>query len=205
MSQGIFFTLEGLEGVGKTTHLHFIADYFRKKGRDFIETREPGGTPLAEAIRDLTLDPDCEAPTSDTELLLMFASRAQHLHQVVYPALEAGKDVLCSRFTHSTFAYQGGGRQLSSERIQGLADWVHPNFGPDLTILLDLEPSIGLERAVARGKLDRIEKEKLAFFNRVRASYLEMAKNTPTMYVVNADQSIEAVQADIHQVLDQYM
>lgn len=202
MRNGKFITLEGGEGVGKTTSLHFIEDYLKAKGLDLIVTREPGGTPYAEKIRDVLLQPSSEKVAEDTELLLMFASRAQHLAELIKPAIAQGKWVLCSRFTDSTYAYQGGGRGISFERIKVLEDWVHGDFQPDLTLYFDLPVEIGMARAKARGELDRIEQEDLVFFERVRQAYLKRAKASSRYKIIDASQSIENVQTQIKRVLD---
>ena len=195
---GKFITLEGGEGVGKTTNLQFICDYLRNQGIDVLVTREPGGTPLAEKIRDVLLDPRTTEPVAeDTELLLMFASRAQHIAEKIKPALATGQWVVCSRFTDSSFAYQGGGRGVSLKRIQTLADWVHGDLQPDLTLILDLPVEIGLQRARERAELDRIEQEKKAFFERVRQAYLERAQTADRYHVIDANQPLKAVQTQV--------
>jgi dTMP kinase len=209
VSRGRFITLEGVEGVGKTTHTAFIAQFLSDRGIPFIETREPGGTPLAERIRDLVLQPEdeaeCEKPCDDAELLLVFAARAQHVYRVIRPALEAGIWVLCSRFTDSTYAYQGGGRGIPLGRIQRLADFVHADTQPDLTLLFDLEVSIGLARAKKRGTLDRIEREQQAFFERVRNTYLTLAQQQPRFKLINASQDLAGVQRQVEAVLKAYL
>ena len=204
---GRFITLEGVEGVGKTTHTAFIAKFLSNRGIPFIQTREPGGTPLAESIRDLVLDPESlvEKPCSDTELLLVFAARAQHLDQVIRPALSAGTWVICSRFTDSTYAYQGGGRGTPLEKIKILADFVHADITPDLTLLFDLDVSVGLSRAKNRGSLDRIEQEHQDFFERVRQTYLNLAHVEQRFKLVNAECSLEAVQQQLDFILNQWI
>ncbi|NCX94273.1 MAG: dTMP kinase [Gammaproteobacteria bacterium] len=199
--RGRFITLEGVEGVGKTSSLSCIEAVFKKFGIEYIVTREPGGTPLAEAIRDVVLAPEAEPVAVDTELLLMFASRAQHLAQLIRPALASGKWVLCSRFTDSTYAYQGGGRHVPTERIAVLEEWVHGDLQPDLTFVLDLPVEVGLARARARGNLDRIEQEKMSFFEEVRQAYLARARRADRYCVIDASQSIDAVQRDLTQHL----
>lgn len=200
--RGLFITVEGGEGVGKTTNLAFIADQLRCNGVAFVQTREPGGTPLAEQIRTLLLDTRSEPVAPMAELLLVFAARAQHLQQVVQPALEAGKWVLCDRFTDATYAYQGGGRQLNQGAIGELEQLVQGSFRPDLTLLLDLPVAAGLERAGARGELDRFEQEQLAFFERVRAVYLDRARRFPRQFrVIDASGPLSQVQANIEHVL----
>ncbi len=203
MKQGKFITLEGGEGVGKTTNLEFVYDYLSTKGIDVLVTREPGGTGFSEKIRDLLLDPTNKEPIAkDTELLLIFASRAQHIAEKIKPALAKGQWVVCSRFTDSSFAYQGGGRGIPFQCIQQLADWVHGGFQPDLTILLDLSVEIGMDRARKRSKFDRIEQEKATFFNRVRQAYLDRAKTSDRYYVIDGDQALSVVKQQIQAVLD---
>ena len=173
---GKFITVEGIEGVGKTTNIEFILQQLRGLGKDVVVTREPGGTPLGEAIRGLLLDPEYTGMSPDCELQLMFAARAEHLARVIKPAMEAGQWVLCDRFTDATWAYQGGGRGLDAGKIARLEDLVQGDFRPDLTLLLDVPVEIGLERAGKRGKLDRFEQETVDFFERVRQAYLDMAR-----------------------------
>ena len=206
MSRGKFITVEGSEGVGKTTNLNFIRQQLERAGRELVVTREPGGTELAEKIRGLLLDPGHKGMSSDCELLLMFAARAQHLQEVILPSLDQGKWVLCDRFTDATYAYQGGGRGLPPERIASLEDFVQGAFRPDLTLLLDIPVELGLARAGARGALDRFEQEELAFFERVRSAYLDQARREPGRYrVVDAGQPLEQVQQDIQAVLDELL
>lgn len=204
MTRGKFITIEGVEGVGKTTSIAFIEDYFKQAGRDILLTREPGGTPLGEKIRELLLDAGQTSMTDNTELLLMFAARAQHLEEKIIPALEAGRWVICDRFTDATYAYQGGGRGIDRTRIAKLEDWVQGGLRPDLTLLLDLPVSEGLKRAGRRSTPDRFEQEKQAFFERVRANYLDMAAESPQRYrIIDASGSIDAVQSRIKDVLDE--
>ena len=201
-NKGLFITVEGGEGVGKTTNLAFIADYLRASVIELVQTREPGGTPLAEQIRALLLQARDENVAPMAELLLMFAARAQHLERVVQPALDAGTWVLCDRFTDATYAYQGGGRQLDVGVIADLERLVQGNFRPDLTLLLDLPVAEGLARADARGELDRFEQEQLAFFERVRGVYLERARRFPEQFhVIDASGSLAQVQGSIGKVL----
>lgn len=193
-----FITLEGCEGVGKSTALSFIESYLASHHVDFILTREPGGTAVGEAIRDILLHRDDETILPETELLLMFAARLQHIEHVIKPALNAGKTVISDRFTDSSFAYQGGGRKIAEEKLQTLADWVQGTLQPDLTLLLDAPVSLGLSRISERGGLDRIEQEKAAFFERVRAVYLARAKQFSKRFVIiDATQSVDNVQAQI--------
>ncbi|TXR33233.1 dTMP kinase [Ectopseudomonas mendocina] len=199
---GLFITLEGPEGAGKSTNREYLAERLREQGIDVLLTREPGGTPLAERIRELLLDPSDESMAADTELLLVFAARAQHLQQVIRPALARGCVVLCDRFTDATYAYQGGGRGLSVERIAQLEQFVQGELRPDLTLIFDLPVEIGLARAAARGRLDRFEQEGRGFFEAVREAYLQRAAQAPQRYrVLDAGQSLAQVQADIDTLL----
>lgn len=199
---GLFITLEGPEGAGKSTNREYLAARLREQGVDVVMTREPGGTPLAERIRELLLAPSDEAMAADTELLLMFAARAQHLAEVIRPALARGAVVLCDRFTDATYAYQGGGRGLPVERIAVLEDFVQGALRPDLTLVFDLPVEVGLARAAARGRLDRFEQEGQAFFEAVRQAYLQRAAQAPQRYsLLDAGQSLEAVQRAIDALL----
>lgn len=199
---GLFITLEGPEGAGKSTNREYLAERLREQGVDVLLTREPGGTPLAERIRELLLDPSDEPMAADTELLLVFAARAQHLQQVIRPALAKGSVVLCDRFTDATYAYQGGGRGLSIERIAQLEQFVQAELRPDLTLIFDLPVEVGLARAAARGRLDRFEQEGRGFFEAVRQAYLQRAAQAPQRYrVLDAAQSLAQVQADIDALL----
>jgi dTMP kinase len=177
--KGLFITLEGGEGAGKSTQIDHLRRWFADQGRDVLVTRQPGGTPLAEEIRDLLLHRPDQPVHELTELLLMFAARAQFLAEQVRPALEEGMVVLCDRFTDSTYAYQGGGRGMPRESIDVLAELVHGDLEPDLTLLLDLPVSQGMARAADRSRADRIEQEDLAFFERVRQAFLEQAAREP--------------------------
>ena len=200
-----FITVEGTEGVGKTTNINFIKSWLRQNEIKFVATREPGGTPLAEEIRDLLLKPRDELVVSSAELLLMFAGRAQPLNKVILPALQADTWVLCDRFTDATYTYQGFGRQMSSELIVQLENIVQGDIRPDLTLLLDIPVEIGLERANDRGDPDRFEQEQQDFFNRVRAGYLSLANENSDRYVViDASQELQGVQTDIALALDTF-
>jgi dTMP kinase len=198
-AKGKFITLEGGEGVGKTTNVPFIKDYLLSQNIPVVVTREPGGTQLAEKIRDLLLHSDDEAVTSHAEILLMFAARAQHLNHVIKPALAQGQWVLCDRFTDATYAYQGGGRGMSLEAIQWLENFVQADLRPDLTLLLDVPVETGMARAKNRaGQLDRFESEQLEFFNRVRQVYLQQAQHYPErIKIIQADQVLADVQKAI--------
>ena len=203
MNRGKFITLEGGEGVAKTTNIAFIEDYLSKLELPHISTREPGGTLLGEQIRDLLLTEQTDRVSDLTELLMMFAARAQHLENVILPALAEGQWVICDRFTDATYAYQGGGRGLDTAPIQQLENLVQMNFRPDLTILLDAPVDIGMTRALQRNNPDRIESEQMPFFKRVRAAYLTLAKQFPErIKVINADQSLDEIQKQIAAYLD---
>ena len=199
---GLFITLEGPEGAGKSTNRDYLAERLRAQGIEVVLTREPGGTPLAERIRDVLLTPGDEPMNPDTELLLVFAARAQHLAEVIRPALARGAVVICDRFTDSTYAYQGGGRGLSMERITALETFVQGDLRPDLTLLFDLPVEVGMARASARGRLDRFELEGQAFFDAVRSAFLQRAKAEPTRYyLLDAAQPLSQVQQAIDALL----
>jgi len=198
-----FITIEGIEGVGKSTNIAFIAEWLRQRGVDVRLTREPGGTPMAEEIRELLLRKREEPVCEDAELLLMFAARAQHLRQCILPALRAGSWVISDRFTDATYAYQGGGRGLEMARIQQLESFVQAGFEPNLTIILDAPAAVGMGRVVRRGQTDRFEQEKQEFFERVRAVYLERTRQAPQRYlVIDASRDLEAVQAELSAALE---
>lgn len=200
----MFITLEGTEGVGKSSNLAFIQNWLINRGKQLVVTREPGGTPFAEEIRQLLLAPREEQVSDDSELLLMFAARAQHVAQKIRPALQNGFVVLSDRFVDASYAYQGGGRGISMQRLDELSQWTLQGFLPDLTFLLDMAPADALERAKKRGDLDRFEQEQQAFFERVRNVYLQRAKADPKrIAVINAAQTLEQVQQDIAHVLEQ--
>lgn len=206
MKKGLFITLEGGEGAGKSTQMAFVQQRLQEGlqlvGKSLQVSREPGGTELGEQIRELLLDHRQTAMDSDTELLLMFAARAQHLAQKIRPTLESGDWVLCDRFTDATYAYQGGGRGIDTQRIATLEDWVQGELRPDLTLLLDLPVDVGMARAGERGELDRFEREQLAFFERVRQTYRDRAAAEPGRYqIIDAAQSIEQVQVQIDAAL----
>ena len=203
---GLFITLEGPEGAGKSTNREYLAERLRERGIEVVLSREPGGTPLAERIRELLLAPSDEAMDSDTELLLVFAARAQHLAQVIRPALARDAVVLCDRFTDATYAYQGGGRGLGEARIAELERFVQGELRPDLTLVFDLPVEVGLSRAAARGRLDRFEQEERGFFEAVRRTYLQRAAAVPTRYrVLDAAQSLDAVQRAIDGLLPEIL
>lgn len=200
---GKFITLEGGEGVGKTTNVPFIKDYLLGKNIPVVVTREPGGTMMAEKIRDLLLHSNDEVVSSHAEILLMFAARAQHLKNVIKPALAQGTWVLCDRFTDATYAYQGGGRGMSLEIISWLENFVQEDLRPDLTLLLDVPIETGMARAKSRGgQFDRFESEQLHFFSQVRNAYLQQAQKYPgRIKVIMADQPLDIVQKEIIKTL----
>ncbi len=200
--RGLFITVEGGEGVGKSTNIAVVEDWLRGQGIGYQLTREPGGTPLAEQLRGLLLEQREESMAPMTELLLMFAARAQHIQQVIEPALATGHWVVCDRFTDATYAYQGGGRDLPRDWISSLESLVQGALRPDLTLLLDAPVEVGLSRAGQRGALDRFEQEQRAFFERVRACYLERAQEEPDRFkVVDTDRPLEAIAGEIREVL----
>jgi dTMP kinase len=201
-----FITLEGGEGAGKSTCLQFMRDYFTQRGLPLVMTREPGGTALAEEIRNLLLQKREEPVAPDAELLLIFAARAQHLAQVVRPALARGEWVLCDRFTDATYAYQGGGRGLPVSRIAELEALVQGGLRPGLTLLLDLPVEQGLARADARAERDRFESERQEFFERVRAVYRARAEAEPARFrVIDASRSLDEVKAATQGILDTWL
>ena len=199
---GQFITVEGGEGAGKTTQLAFMRGYLEQTGRRVVLTREPGGTPLGEEIRALLLGHRHDGMALTTETLLMFAARAEHLERVIRPALAAGHWVLCDRFTDATYAYQGGGRGLPPERIAILENWAQGALRPDLTLVFDVPVAVGLERAGRRSAADRFEREETAFFERIRAVYLDRARRNPDRYrIVDANRPVEAVRAEVQTLL----
>ncbi len=199
---GMFVTVEGSEGAGKTTNLSFMRTWLEAAGKTVLDTREPGGTLLGEELRALLLGHQHDGMAEDTELLLMFAARAEHLNKVIRPALYAGHWVLCDRFTDATYAYQGGGRGVAASRISALEQWVQGDLRPDLTIYLDVPVALGMQRAAKRGAPDRFESERQEFFERVRHTYLARASEYPDRYrVVDASRSIEEVQTDVGEIL----
>lgn len=204
---GRFISIEGIEGAGKSTQLQFIADFLRSKGKQVVVTREPGGTPLGEQIRKILLEPVEQPMSEDTELLLMFAARAEHLQQVVRPALQRGDWVLSDRFVDATFAYQGGGRGICEQRIAALADWTLQDCYTDVTFLFDLPVAVGQLRVDQRPQQkDRFEQEHQAFFERVRQCYLARAQAEPErIKLIDASQTVEAIQHQLLQSLEQLL
>ena len=198
MVPGKFITVEGIEGVGKTTNVEFLSALIEEKGLQVVGTREPGGTPMAERIRSLLLEHGEEPMTDIAELLLFFASRSLHIHNAIKPALRTGQWVVCDRFTDASRAYQGDGRGLNRDTINTLADWVQEDLQPDLTILLDAPAEVGMDRAGRRGAADRLEIEKTEFYARVRDGYLALAESEPDRFaVIDASRPLPDVQADI--------
>jgi len=204
MSRGLFITVEGIEGVGKTTNMEYVREALVAAGIEVVLTREPGGTELGEKIRGLLLDHRNGNMVDDTELLLMFAARAQHLTEVIEPALAAGKWVLCDRFTDATYAYQGGGRGIAMGRIAELEHWVQGDLRPDATLLLDAPVEVGLARAAGRPQAaDRFEREKQAFFEKVRQAYLNMAaKQSQRYHIIDASQTLEQVKIALNEIIN---
>lgn len=201
MQTGKFITFEGIEGVGKSTNIAHLARAIESQGHNVLTTREPGGTPMAERIRELVAEHGDEAMPDIAELLLVFASRALHVNNVIRPALSAGTWVICDRFTDSSRAYQGGGRGLPQDDINLLAEWVHGDLQPDLTILLDTPVETGMSRAGQRSEPDRWELERGEFFTRVRDTYLRLAEAEPDRFViVDAGEDLETVQAAIEAI-----
>ena len=201
--RGRFITVEGIEGAGKSTQMQAVGEFLRARGVPTVITREPGGTELGEALRQLLLDTENRAMAADTELLLVFAARAEHLDKVIVPALESGTWVLSDRFTDATFAYQGGGRGIDAERIAVLEQWVQGGLRPDLTLLLDLPVTAGMQRIAGRNPPDRFEREDDTFFERIRASYLERAAAEPERFRrIDAGAPPESVRAQVLEAVE---
>ena len=200
--QGKFLTIEGGEGAGKSTMMERVAGWLEAAGHRVVQTREPGGTELAEKLRAILLDKSHTVLSAQAELLLVFAARAQHLAELIRPALQRGDAVLCDRFTDATWAYQGGGRGVAADDIATLEQLVHGDLQPDLTLLLDLPVEVGLERASQRGESDRFERESPAFFERVREAYLQRASDAPERFaVIDASGDIDEVWAQVEAAL----
>jgi len=205
-SRGRFITIEGIEGVGKTSNIDFVDRFLNRHGVESIVTREPGGTDLGRTIRQLLLDPGHSKMATDSELLLMFADRAQHLDEVIRPALAGGRWVICDRFVDATYAYQGGGRQVAMDRITQLEEWIVGKTRPDLTLLLDAPVGLALQRANQRSAPDRFESERAGFFERVRSCYLERAGKEPQrIKIIDAGQALMVVQDQIKAVLEEFI
>jgi dTMP kinase len=200
--KGKFITIEGIEGVGKSSNANFIANLIHEAGHQVIVTREPGGTPIAEAIRGILLSEFDEQTLGETELLLLYAGRLQHVEHVIKPTLAQGKWVVCDRFIDATYAYQGAGRGIAISKIDELNQWTLGDFVPDYTIILDAPVEMAFERIHKHRDLDRIEKEKKSFFERIRLQYLAMAQRHPQRYhVVDAAKPLEAVQEKIQSLM----
>jgi dTMP kinase len=204
MARGLFVTLEGGEGAGKSTSLRFIEAWLRQAGKNVVVTREPGGTDVGEQVREILLHARELVMTPETEMLLMFAARQEHLARVIRPALARGQTVLCDRFTDATYAYQGGGRGLDEKRIAAIEQWVQGDLRPDLTLLLDVPVAVGLQRANTRSAPDRFESEQQDFFERVRAAYRVRAEREPQrIRVVDASRPIEQVEQQLGAILNE--
>ncbi|WP_369178719.1 dTMP kinase [Candidatus Thiodubiliella endoseptemdiera] len=202
MQKGKFITVDGVEGAGKSTQINFICQHLKGKGINVILTREPGGTEISEKIRELLLSTDSKMH-SDTELLLMFAARNEHIYSKILPTLETGDWVLSDRFTDASYAYQGGGRGLDINRIAQLEKWVVQGFTPDMTLLLDVPVDIGMQRVESRGAKDRIEQENLDFFNRVREAYIARSEQYPQrIKLINASESVDNTSNQIQAILN---
>jgi len=203
MERGKFITIDGVEGAGKSTQIEFICEYLKAKGVNVILTREPGGTDVGEKIRTLLLSNSTGKMHADTELMLMFAARNEHIQNKIMPALGQGDWVLSDRFTDSSYAYQGGGRGLDMERITQLESWVVQDYAPDMTLLLDVPVEVGMSRVEARGKKDRIEMEKMDFFDRVRQAYIARSEEFPDrIKLIDSSQTIEHTTKQIGEILD---
>jgi len=201
--QGKFITFEGIDGAGKSTHIGFVTDYLTTRGKEVVASREPGGTPLGEKLRDLLLH---EKMHLETEALLMFASRREHIAQVIVPNLDAGKWVLSDRFTDASFAYQSGGRGLARDKMEALEAWVHRDLQPDLTLLFDVPLEVARQRLDATRTLDKFEREQADFFARCRAEYLRRAEQFPQRFtVVDSTQSIADIQSGLAKVLEKLL
>ncbi len=206
MKTGKFIVIEGMEGAGKSSAISVVEDILKKHNIEYINTREPGGTPLAEQLRDIVKSPDFdEKLTQQTELFLMYASRSQLLANRILPALKQGQWVIGDRHDLSSRAYQGGGRQIADQTLSTIADITLQGFKPDLTLYLDISPEIGLSRAKARGKLDRIELEQMDFFHRVRNKYRQLANADETIITLDASQDMNQVHHDIMLTLNQFL
>jgi dTMP kinase len=206
LKKGLFITLEGIEGAGKSTVVDFIEDFLTKEGHDVIKTREPGGTVIGEQIREILLKNENYTLTYDTELLLVFSARAQHIQEVILPTLSSGKIILCDRFTDASYAYQGGGRGIDESRINLLEKWVQGDLRPNLTLLFDLDVSIGMQRTKKRSDADRFEREEINFFEKIRNTYLERAKKEPQRFrIINAASSLENVKEQIVTILKDFL
>ena len=199
MNKAKFITFEGVDGAGKSTHLAWFADTLRQRGHDVLVTREPGGTPLGERLRDILLNQPMHA---ETEAMLMFAARLEHIEQVIKPALKRGTWVVSDRFSDASFAYQGGGRGVPLAKLEQLECWVHADLQPDLTFLFDIPVEVARQRLANNASLDRFEQEKSDFFERVRQAYLARSQKFPQRYaVIDAARSLESIKADLERIL----
>jgi dTMP kinase len=206
MSKGKFIVIEGMEGAGKSSAIAVVESILQKHNINFINTREPGGTPLAESLRNIVKSSDHnETLTEETELFLMYASRSQLLTNKIIPAITQGVWVLADRHNMSSLAYQGGGRQFCEMTMKTISDITLKGFKPDITLYLDVEPKIGLARAKARGQLDRIELEKIDFFQRVHSQYKKIADSDNSVITINAANNITEVHSDISNVIEQFI
>ncbi|OOZ42985.1 dTMP kinase [Solemya elarraichensis gill symbiont] len=204
--QALFITVEGIEGAGKSSNIAYLQELLEKHGHELVMTREPGGTELGEQLRELLLGHKHDGMSYKTELLMMFAARAEHLHAIILPALAEGKTVICDRFTDATYAYQGGGRLIDMESIRLLENFVQEEVRPDLTLLLDLPVDIGMARANQRSAPDRFEKERHDFFERVRTAYLEIAQHhKERVKVIDASKPLEQVQQQLSEVMTEIL
>jgi dTMP kinase len=199
MKQARFITFEGMDGAGKSTHLAWFADALRQRGHDVVVTREPGGTPLGEQLREILLN---QPMSIGTEAMLMFAARLEHLEQVIKPALRAGKWVISDRFSDASFAYQGGGRGMNWDKLRQLEQWVHPDLQPDLTLFFDVPVEVARQRLSNNVSLDRFEQEQADFFERVRAGYRKRVQENPQRYaVIDAAQSLDKVKEQLKEII----
>lgn len=199
MSKAKFITFEGVDGAGKSTHLVWFADTLRQRGHNVLVTREPGGTPLGEALREILLNQPMQA---ETEALLMFAARCEHVKQVIQPALQQGTWVISDRFSDASFAYQGGGRGVSIEKLEQLEQWVHAELQPDLTLLFDIPVDVARQRLSNNLTLDRFEQEKSQFFEKVRQAYLARSQKNPSRFaVIRAEQTPQEVKVSLEKII----
>ena len=203
MEKPRFITLEGIEGVGKSTHVEFLSALLVDRGLDVCVTREPGGTKLGEVVREILLHGNDLEFSAEVELLLMFAARSQHIDEVILPSLKNGEIVICDRFTDASYAYQGGGRGIDTDKIEIIEKWVQKNLSPDLTLLFDASVETGFNRLLKRGKKDRFEEEDRSFFEKIRKVYLQRAKADPDrIKVIDAEKTIPEVQQQIHMIME---
>lgn len=206
MKKGLFITIEGLDGAGKSTQIHFMKEFLEKRGLTVLLTREPGGTPIGEKIRDIILDKNHLEMASTTEALLYAASRAQHVAEVILPALDRGEIVLCDRFVDSSMVYQGRGRNLGYDTVKKINDFATQGLEPDLTIFFDIHPEISLQRINTRGKGDRLEQEKFSFHHAVYEGYMDLAKMySHRIKIVRADRDIQEIRSDIEKMLKELL